>query len=115
MEDLMKFREIKGTGKTLYYEKDKNTVVVSVLSVSPDDDTGENLFIVKGLENNGLDVYDPKSTIYCFLEDALLIPCQGTQCCHSHDCCGRFYANHIDIKRVDNTTWLCSQTWKRNV
>lgn len=110
------FIEIEGRGKKLYFKDNEKEVVVSAISTSPDDYTKENLFIVKGLvENNGLGVYNPNSTIYRFLEDKLLIPCKGTQCCHSYDCCGQFYANHIDIKRVDYTTWLCSQKWKRNV
>ena len=108
--------EIEGKYKNLYFvNENEDTVEVSVLSLRPDDYTYENMFIIKGLENNEVDVYDSSSTVYRFLEDILEIPCKGTQCCHSYDCCGRFYANHIDIKRVDDTTWLCSQTWTRNV
>lgn len=113
--------ECKIEALTTYYEaldedgeKIKIDVVMAVNRPN-DDNIYERIFIVRGIKDNGVDVYRPQSSIKLFLQEVLSLPCDGTECRHSYDCCGRFYADPIMITKIGDDHWFCLQRWARNI
>ncbi len=117
---IIKTGESETQARTKYYTTedqygDKVQIEVIVASNHPNDDTVEEIFIVRGIEDNGVDVYKPKSAINLFLSNILKLPCEGTRCHHPYDCCGHFYADPITIRKIGEDRWFCNQRWTRNI